>query len=586
MKSSSKRANRTPVITSVRMAGSQHSSRERKNVAAGDMIEIRGRNFGSDASEVRVFFDETQVKPFSHSISSKRLVVVAPLAQKTTKSVTVEVSGRASKPFPLRVTRPGKSKDAPGASTSSLLSSMDELSGMVSEFAGGLADTDLFDADDSRMLLLAATGLDSYRKVGQQIMEKWMELYPLQKDLELGAMRAIEFYDSVVDSHRLDDLIDGVTDTLFGLASPGERAFIELGLELFGAPFSSSGSGNGGDASISVGDAGFLLHEGVKLVKGMENLFKAIKPSAEVGTPFLGADVEISLGELISAVAELLDIVAQVLQKMSSSAASAEMKATLKRIEQSIERMEEKSDRIETKVESIESRLIETRQHMVDNFEKIWVSFRIMGRVLGETLVGEAWAFSPRQTLTHWKIPDRDVKLELHDIEDKVDRLEEKLDREEDKLDRQEEKLDRQEEKLDRQEEKLDRLEVVFAPEEASLIGQRGGGDNLTALVATVSTAGNVSLRAAIDVTPDDLEDEDKWTDWEAFGSPGSNSALVEVSIQGVYTEESNQTIEAFLSARDGHGNIFHRVFKRKQDSLVIDPAQWGDWQHFLEQPQ
>jgi archaellum component FlaC len=485
----------------------------------------------------------------------------------------------------LRVIRPRKTSKEPGKSTSELLSALDELSGMAAEFATGLAGTDFFGASDSELLNLAATGLDSYRKVGQQIMEKWMELYPLQEKLELGAMRAIEFYDSVVEAHELTELVDKVTDTLFGLASPGEKAFVDLSLDLFGAPFTGSSSGEGGETSISIGDAGFILHEGVKLIKGMENLFKAIKPSVEAGTPFFGADVEISLGELISAIAELLDIIAQVLQKMASSAASAEMKATLKRIEQSIERMEEKGDRIETSITELDEKVELFRELMIQKFQRTWSAFDKIGEVLGKTLVGEPWVFDPTTTTTGWKIPDHDVKQELHDIEDKVDRLEEKLDREEDKLDRQEEKLDRQEEKLDRIEEKHDRFEVISAPEEGTIAGQRGGGDRITALVAAVGATGGVSLRAAIDVLPADLDEESKWTDWKSFGTPTSGSPLAEVSIQAAYQEDSNEIMEALLSTRDAQGNVYHRVYKRKDDDLIINPSEWGEWKRFLNRP-
>lgn len=577
--------NSLPRIKEVQLAGSREPNRPRKQVSAGDIIKIVGVGFGRKADVVRVLFDDVAVRPFRKSFGDKQIVVVAPLLPIPGKSLVVEVAGKASKTFPFRVNRPGLSKRQPGQATADMLTSLDELSGMATEMATGLAANRLIDASDSRLLNLAANGLSSYRKTGQQIMEKWMELLPLQEGLDLSAMRAIEFYDSVIAANGLTSLLDEATDALFGLATPGEKAFVELSLEMFGAPFSNASGGGDGDINITLGDAGFILHEIVKLVKGLENLFKAIKPSAEAGTPILSADVEISVGELISAIAELLDIIAQVMQKIAAKEASAKMTERLDKIQEDLERMEEKNDRIESSVTELHIKVKDLEETVIEKFNRTWEAFDKIGEVLGKTLVGEPWIFDPTTTTTGWKIPDRDVKQELHDIEDKIDRLEEKLDREEDKLDRQEEKLDRQEEKLDRLEEKQDRIEVLSAPEEGSLAGQRGGGDRLTAVVVAVGSSGNVSLRAAVSVLPADLEDENKWSDWENFGNPATAMPLAEVSIQATYQENSNELMEALLSARDSRGSVFHRAFKRKTDSLIIQASEWGDWQQFLNRP-
>jgi hypothetical protein len=281
----------------------------------------------------------------------------------------------------------------------------------------------------------------------------------------------------------------------------------------------------------------------------------------------------------------LIDIIAQILIKMGSSSASAEMKAQLTRIEMSIERMEEKSDRIDSTVTEIERSVERFRELVIEKFSRTWEAFDTIGSVLGRTLVGEPWVFDPTTTTTGWKIPDRDVKQELHDIEDKVDRLEEKADRGEEKLDRQEEKLDRQEEKLDRLEEKQDRDTILSAPEEGSLAGQRGGGDRVTGVVVATGTPGGVSLRTAIDVAPSELEDETKWTDWKSFGAPPGVPLVAEVSIQAAYSEGSNELMEALLSARDAQGFVYHRVFSRKDDTLIAEETEWGEWKRFLDRP-
>ena len=134
MKKSTKtrrKRNPLPTITRVRLASSCASQRPRKQVSAGDLIEIVGRGFGKSASVVRVLFDEHSVRPFRHSFTEKRIVLVAPLSLKATRSIVVEVAGKASKPYPLRVVRPRKASKEPGKPTGELLSALDELSELL-----------------------------------------------------------------------------------------------------------------------------------------------------------------------------------------------------------------------------------------------------------------------------------------------------------------------------------------------------------------------------------------------------------------------------------------------------------------------
>ena len=358
----------------------------------------------------------------------------------------------------------------------------------------------------------------------------------------------------------------------FGSGSDVQNLLSTLGSGLFG----TKATGEGGPASeLSLGDIGFIIHEVVKFIKAMENFFKAFKPSAEAGTGFLNVDIEISFGEIISALAELLDIVAQILIFLGGKQSSAELKQKLQEITEGIEKLETKSDRQEIKLDLIMRDLG-------------WIMSEVddLAGLLGESIVGTPWIVDPRRTRTGNPVPDRSVKEELHDIEDKVDRLEEKDDRQEEKLDRQEEKLDRVEEKLDREEEKLDRFVMPAPPHEGTVAQQRGTHTRLSAAMSALRTGDDRAyLRFAIDVPRAALGDESSWIPWVSFGRPPAAARLVSVSVDVSYEDESDTLISGLLSVRDAAGLVFHRNFEGSGHRGLPDPAEWSEWHEFLRAP-
>ena len=395
----------------------------------------------------------------------------------------------------------------------------------------------------------------------------------------------------------LVDRMNDCIDKTFGPGSPADAVVAGGSKALFSAA-AGSGPATGvtpargePDTGISIGTIGFIIHEGVKLIEGLENLLKILKPSAEAGAGVANADIEVSLGEIFSAIAKLVDIIAQVLQKIGSSESSASLNEKIDTIIRGAEQLERKADQGESKadqltvtVEDIKERTIRIEEEVTANNGAL----RELGNLLGLTLTGgttaadgttRGWIIDPRETRTGNRVPDREVKQELHDIEDKVDRLEEKADRQEDKL-------DRQEEKLDREEEKLDHIAVASAPHEGSVASQRGGGDHVTAtMVAIRRQDDRVYLRAAIDGARGALDDLVNWTPWVSFGQPQNAGPLESVSIDRQYADNSDVAMNGLLSVRDVQGRIFHREFDGPNHGRVPLPARSSDWVDFLGQP-
>jgi hypothetical protein len=360
-------------------------------------------------------------------------------------------------------------------------------------------------------------------------------------------------------------------------------------------------------------------------------------------------DTEVSIGEGVSSIAKLIDIVAQFFSYVADNATADALRQLIVNIRADIARVEEKSDRqqaaiaalggdvdlirrgvgslgdradtiavnidlvlaagerLEEKADQmelsdirLESKIDRGQQATLRLEEKAdraadqLVALAIRAEVARETLdrlTRNVARLEAKLDRVEGKSDRAESKLDrvgpkLDSAEAKLDTAEAKLDNAEAKLDLQEAKLDRLEAKQDLIEVKLDRLPAVLPPEEGTVAAQRGGGSRVTAAVAVVRNRDNVVfLRAAIDVDPSRLDDLAAWSPWVSFGQPPGTAALTAVSVDLQYADGSNERLRGLLSARDGRGRVYHRDPRGATHAAVIDPAQWSDWQTFLEQP-
>jgi hypothetical protein len=575
-----------------------------RSAQAGTTLRILGHGFGKKPESVAVLFDDVSVDPFPEPFSSSELLVTAPLLDKPTKSLMVQVGRRKSETIAFSLRRTRKYRGQPGEPTRQLFTAVDRYAALAAALARTIGSGGPVTPADVAQLFNAAAAIDGLRSLAQHSFEQWMEWLPLQEDQRFEPLRTIAFYDTAVVNADLVGRMNSLIEKSFGPGSPLETIIPGGSGAIFSAPPNTARSEGepGSEAesgfTFSIGNIGFIIHEVVKFVEGMENLFKLFKPSAEAGAAVANVDVEVSLGEIFSAIAKLVDIIAQVLQKIGSSQSAAEQKAKIETIIRGLEQLEQKADRGEGKLDQMGVKLeeINERTKTIEAEAKANNgALRELGDLLGRTLTGgvtaadgsvRGWIIDPRQTRTGNPVPDRDVKQELHDIEDKIDRLESKADRHEEKLDRQEEKLDRQEEKLDREEEKLDHFAIMSPPHEGSVASQRDGGNRVSAVMVAIRRQDDkVYLRAAIDVKRGDLDDPLSWTDWIDFGRPQNAASLQSVSVDLQYEDNSNVEMNGLLSVRDSQGWIFHREFDGPSHNLLATPAHWSDWTGFLDQP-
>ena len=327
-------------------------------------------------------------------------------------------------------------------------------------------------------------------------------------------------------------------------------------------------------------EIGAFIGENVISLEGVEDVLKFVKPSIEGGASFViqgSLDVEFDIAQIISGIAEFVGLGGKAVEEAGGiSTQISEMATVVDEVVGLVNRLETKEDLLTATIQRIDDRTERTNAEVLATVQMLG----LLGELAGETLVGQPWVLDDRRTRTGPNItPPRDIKLELHDIEDAVKRLEEKDDR-------QEEKLDRIEEKLDREEEKLDRLSGTGLPQEGSIASQRGGSNRVTGAVTAVSMSdGRVHVRSAIDVTRQGLARETQWADWVDFGRPPQAARLQTVSLDLQYEDESNCRMTALLSARDVRGDVYHREFEGPQDADLLRPARWGRWQRFLGQP-
>lgn len=578
---------RKPAIIRIEAASGPRTGRKITRAEAGDSLRILGERFGRKPAAATVWFGETAAKPLTIGFSTGEMIVTAPLLSAPSSQLTIRIGRAISEPVKFRLVRPKPYRGNAGGPTSALFAGIDELAALSAATARAMLPSVVEMPVAAAQLRSAAAGVDGARKTAQKCLEMWMSWEPLQAGQDFAALRTIQFYDEVVEQSGLLDMFGELTQSTFG--PKGALAAVSPGLP--GALFSRAAAGAGGGpanaslTSLSYGDIGFWLHELVKAIEATENIFKVLRPSVDAGP----VDASVSLGEIFSAIAKFIDIISQILSKLGADQSSAKLNTKIDLILQRLELVSVKLDRQEAKLDALAVVVTEIREACRRIEAEVKANngaLRTLGDLLGRTLVGSGWTIDPRQTLTGNTVPPRDVKRELHDIEDKIDMIEAKEDRAEAKLDRQEEKLDRQEEKLDRQEEKLDRIGVLTRLAEGSVANQQGASDRVSAVVAAVRPQDDrVFLRAAVDAPRLELDVLNRWSDWIDFDRPQNAGRLLAVSIDVNYEEESDERINALLSVRDQNGRVFHRPFEGAGHGELLNPARWSDWQDFLEQP-
>ena len=189
----------------------------------------------------------------------------------------------------------------------------------------------------------------------------------------------------------LVDRMNDCIDKTFGPGSPADVVVAGGSKALFSAA-AGSGPATGvtpargePDTGISIGTIGFIIHEGVKLIEGLENLLKILKPSAEAGAGGANADVEVSLGEIFSAIAKLVDIIAQVLQKIGSSESSASLNEKIDTIIRGAEPLERKADQGESKADQLTATVEDIKERTIRIEEEVTANNGVL-RELGNLL--------------------------------------------------------------------------------------------------------------------------------------------------------------------------------------------------------
>lgn len=582
-----KTGNRRPAIKSIEILGHVPSGYKNRETAAGSVLLVTGKNFGSKPGGARILFDEIETYPFASPYSRDELVVTAPLPKSAVSTVRVSVRGLGvSAPYKFKILRPQPNKSPSGTAMLELLQAIDEQGALTAQFVRLVASLPNVNPSTKQQLSIAADGIDGSRLAAQRVYEVWMQWAPLQEPELLEPMKTIALIDEIIITSGLTELVRRGTDGLFGLGGLVDD-FLPEGI---GQLISELDLGELAEKIIEnfdidellkkLREIGGFIGENVISLEGIEDVLKFVKPSIEGGASVViqgSLDVEFDIAQIISGIAEFLGLGGEAVEGAGGvSTQISELSVIVDELVGLVNRLEAKEDLLTTKIQDLDERTKKTSAEVL----AIEQMLGLLGELVGGTLVGQRWILDDRITRTEPNItPPRDVKLELHDIEDAVKRLEEKDDR-------QEEKLDRLEEKLDREEEKLDRFGSLELPQEGAIASQRDGANRVTGAVTAVRTSDNsVHLRSAINVTRRNLAEEAQWTDWVDFGRPRRAAQLQTVSLDLQYEDESNSRMTALLSARDARGNVFHREFQGPQDADLQDPARWGVWRQFLRQP-
>ncbi len=296
------------------------------------------------------------------------------------------------------------------------------------------------------------------------------------------------------------------------------------------------------------------------------------------------------IGENIDRLEQKADRSEEKLDVIEMKADKAEEK--LDRIEQKNDREEQKLDKIEEKADKAEYKL-DVLEQKADKAEEKLDRLEEKNDKEEEKLDKlEQKADKAEQKLD--KIEQKNDKEEqkLDKLEQKADKAERKLDLLEQKADKAELKLDKLELKNDKEEHKLDKIEVKLdrfpiyqLPHESSIADQQNATGRSTAAMVALKANNHVYLKAAIDVTSDDLDNEAKWSAWNDFRRPLNAQVLIDISIDLQYLENSSHLMNGVITARDSIGRIFIRTFKGLDHQNITTDSEWVDWKDFPGQP-
>jgi hypothetical protein len=450
---------RSPGIRSVVAAAGPRAGEPVERVEAGDAIRIAGTSFGEDPTAVAVLFDETAVRPWASRFSPRELTVTAPLG--ATEQLRVQVGERRSRPVPLVVRRPKRPAGEAGEPTRELFGVLDEYAGSTSALARALAPY----VDTRGALDAAADGIDDGRKVMRRSLELWLSWVPLQAEMTFEPLRTVELMDELVLTGGYAERARALVGLTYGPGGAVARAF---GTTLGSAGFAPAVGELLASTSASsiLGGIGFFLHEGAKVAEGIEDWLNSVPISAAAGVAAGAAgiaDVQINLGNPLSAVAKLVDTVAQILVRIGEKGEQAAQEERLRKLEEAIGRIEQtvgtisgqivqlldtgaklegKADRAEAKADA-STQAVDAVRATVDQI----LSRTSELRFVVDVLEGKA-------DLVHGEVHRIEGKLDgavlrLDALEAKGDRLEGKTDTIEAKADRLESKADRQAQTLE-----------------------------------------------------------------------------------------------------------------------------------------
>lgn len=428
-------------VTALTGASAGQSATE---VEAGTVLRISGSGFGRNQATVRVRFDGVEVAPFHVPFSTSELVVTAPLPQEQTGTVALRVNKRRSQPVDLVVRRPAALGSAPGPlgqASGELFAALDELATMAAALSkvfstalGGFADRALLTE-----LAIAADAIDASRANAQRVFELWMLWLPLQADQDFEPLRQIQLMDQLAATGGYADQIRRTTAAAFGddgplaplipggpsqlLTAAGSGAAAETARSEIGGAIERAGSSLGDQLDL----AGFVFMEVVKLVEGVENFAKILKPSASAGAG-VEVDASVSIGEVLSGIAKFVNILGQILVKIgalvnaqAAAADAAALRAQIDLILRHVVELKQSNTAITELIAKLGERIgeiIDRQREQGAEIDAIEGKNDELGRLLGRTLVGREWTLDPRVTRTGPNpTPDRDVKRELHDLE-------------------------------------------------------------------------------------------------------------------------------------------------------------------------
>ena len=148
----------------------------------------------------------------------------------------------------------------------------------------------------------------------------------------------------------------------------------------------------------------------------------------DIGDKLEGLADLVGLEKLLKFLAVLvrdIGIFGEEVQGVSLAEVGQQLEAKLDHVLPKVDRIDESSQTTESIVRDDQERGKQIQQEL----QRVEGKADTLGDLLGRTLVGEAWIVDPLATRDHPnRVPDRDVKQELHDLERVIEHIDRKLD--------------------------------------------------------------------------------------------------------------------------------------------------------------